>query len=247
MTAADVYKALWRRRILIVTLTTLVIGGAWFATIQRTKLYRTGVLVRVSQPINDPAQAFGILEAGQQLAQTYARIVQTRTVAQTIYQNLDKKVPLSEIEGNVHGTPVQSLELLTVTADSPSPARAALIANATPDALRAFIKSSGTLHEQITVVESAIPPSVPFSPNLKLTLILALLLGLFVNGAFALLLEVLSDRLPDSDHLEELSGHPVLVTVPPLHFTGGLSSNTTLAQFSQSRRTSAREAFRSGR
>lgn len=247
MTAADVYKALWRRRILIAALTTLVVAGAWVATAQQTKMYRSGALIRVSQPINDPAQAFGILEAGQQLAQTYARIVQTRTIALTIYQNLGKQVPLSEIEGNVHGTPVQNLEMLTVTADSPSPARAAVLANATPVALRAFIKQSGTLHEQITVVESATPPTVPFKPNLKLTLILALLLGLFINGAFALLLEVLSDRLPDSDHLEELAGHPVLVTVPPLHFTAGASANPTLAQFSQSRRSSAREAFRSGR
>ena len=237
MTAADVYKALWRRKLMVIALTALVVAGAWFATSQSTKQYKSGVLIRVSQPINDPSQAFGILEAGQQLAQTYARIVETRTVADTIYQSLQQKVPLSEIEGKVHGTPVQNLELLTVTVESPDPARAALIANATPEALRAFIKASGTLKEQITVVETATPASAPFSPNLKLNLALALLLGLFVNGALALLLEVLSDRLPDSDELESLVGYPVLATIPPLQFASNSTVSPAFLQFEQPRRS----------
>ncbi|MFL5963656.1 MAG: YveK family protein [Gaiellaceae bacterium] len=243
MTAGDVYRALWRRRILIAALTTLVVAGAWFATIQRTKVYRSGVLIRVSQPINDPAQAFGILEAGQQLAQTYARIVETRTIAETIYDNLGKRVPLSEIENNVHGTPLQNLELLTVTADNVNPQRAALIANATPGALTTFIKKSGTLKEQITVVDTATPATAPFKPNLKQTLVLALLLGLFVNGGLALLLEMLSDRLPETDQLEALTGYPVLANVPPLHFAPVLPAHPAFAQLEETRRQ-AREASR---
>jgi capsular polysaccharide biosynthesis protein len=245
MTAADVYRALWRRRLLIVALTTLVVAGAWFATVQRTKIYRSSVLIRVSQPINDPGQAFGILEAGQQLAQTYARIVQTRTVSDTIYEQLGKQIPLSEIEGNIHGTPLQNLELLTVSAESPSPRRAALIANAAPAALTSFIKKSGTLKEQVTVVDTATPSTTPFKPNLKQNLILALLLGLFLNGGLALLLEMLSDRLPEAEELEELTGFPVLANVPPLHFAPPRQGQPTVARLDQPRRP-AREASRGG-
>lgn len=240
MTAADVYRALWRRRILITALTAVVVAGAWFATVQRTKVYRSAVLVRVSQPINDPAQAFGILEAGQQLAQTYARIVETRTIADVIYDSLGHRIPLSEIEGNVHGTPAQNLELLTITADDVNPQRAAVIANATPGALRTFIKKSGTLKEQITVVDTATPASRPFKPNLKQNLILAFLLGLFVNGGLALLLEMLSDRLPETDQLEELTGYPVLATVPPLQFTPGPPAHPVFAKLEQPRQQSRR-------
>lgn len=243
MTAADVYKALWRRWILIVTLTALVVAGAWFATAQRTKVYRSSTLIRISQPISDPGQAFGILEAGQQLAQTYARIVQTHTIADTIYENLGRQVPLADIAGNIHGSPLQNLELLTVTVDNVNPGRAALIANATPTALRNFIKASGTLHEQVTVVDRATPATVPFSPNLKQNLILALLLGLFVNGALALLLEVLSDRLPDADQLESLTGYPILATVPPLQFVPVMVARPSFGQFDKPRRP-AREASR---
>jgi capsular polysaccharide biosynthesis protein len=245
MTAADVYKALWRRWILIVTLTALVVAGAWFATAQRTKVYRSSALIRISQPISDPGQAFGILEAGQQLAQTYARIVETSTIADTVYENLGRQVPLAEINGNIHGSPLQNLELLSVTVDSVNPRRAALIANATPVALRNFIKASGTLHEQVTVVERATPATAPFKPNLKQNLILALLLGLFVNGALALLLEMLSDRLPDTDQLESLTGYPILATVPPLQFVPVMVARPSFGQFDKPRRT-AREATRGG-
>ena len=53
MTVADVYKALWRHKLLILVLTGLVVALTWFATEQRTKIYKSSVLVRVSQPVND--------------------------------------------------------------------------------------------------------------------------------------------------------------------------------------------------
>jgi capsular polysaccharide biosynthesis protein len=235
MTIADVYKALWRHRLLILVLTSLVVALTWFATEQRTEIYKSSVLVRVSQPVNDPNQAFGVLEAGQQLAQIYAKIVETRLLAEDVYAGLNKSVPLSQIEGQIHGSPLQNLELLSVSATNPNPVRAATIANAVPDALRAFVKHSGTLHEQVTVVDTATPPSTPYKPNLKLNLALALLLGLFVNGGIALLYEFLSDRLPDLDELESVTGYPTLGNVPSLRFASKRRPLT--APFGRARRS----------
>ena len=236
MTVADVYKALWRHKFLILVLTSLVVALTWFATEQRTKIYKSSVLIRVSQPVNDASQAFGVLEAGQQLAQIYAKIVQTRLLAEDVYTGLNKTVPLTQIDGEIKGTPLQNLELLSVSATNPNPVRAAVIANAVPAALREFVKDSGTLHEQVTVVDTATPSTTPFKPNLKLNLALALLLGLFVNGGIALLYEFLSDRLPELDELEALTGYPTLGNVPSLRFEKRRAGSLS-APFGRSRRS----------
>jgi capsular polysaccharide biosynthesis protein len=105
-----------------------------------------------------------------------------------------------------------------ITARSPSPERAAQVANAAPKALQAFIRQSSTKADRVITVERASVPANPAFPRLKLNLALALLLGLIFNGALALLIEVLGDRVHDADEVERLTGQPILTTVPNLHF-----------------------------
>jgi hypothetical protein len=51
---------------------------------------------------------------------------------------------------------------------------------------------------------------------MTLNLVLALALGLLLNCGLVLIYEVLRDRLPDTDELEESVGHPVLASIPTL-------------------------------
>jgi hypothetical protein len=91
-----------------------------------------------------------------------------------------------------------------------------VVANATPLALRTFIRSTGAPSEQIVIAKAATTPSSPVSRQLPLKLAIALILGLIFNGARALLLELFRDRLPESDELGQAVGHPVLATIPTL-------------------------------
>ena len=49
MTAADVYRALWRHKWFILVLTALCVGAAWYATVQQTQRYEAAALVRVQE------------------------------------------------------------------------------------------------------------------------------------------------------------------------------------------------------
>lgn len=217
MRLPDLYHAIWRHRIFVSVTTALLVGAVWIVTSQQQKLYTASTLVRVVQQANDPTDVINSLEAGQRLAQTYARIAETRTVRNQIHQELRGTVGLTSID--ISASPVEDLELLTISATHPSPMLARKIANAAPDALRSFVQGSGSPQERVIVVEKARVPSDPSSPNLKLNLALALLLGLVLNGLLAVLVEVLRDPLPDDPgQLEELLGRPVLATVPTLEF-----------------------------
>jgi succinoglycan biosynthesis transport protein ExoP len=218
MAAADLYVSLWRHKLFILVTTSLLAIATWYLTSQKTPIYQASTLIRVQQSVEDARDPIRSLDLGERLARTYAKIVTTRELARRIEDQLDGSVPFEAIRGDVSADPIQDLELLWITARSPEPRVARLIANAAPPALRNFIKEKGTLREQIVTVETAALPRTPASPNLKLNLIVAIMLGLLFNGALALLLEVLSDRLPKHDELEEAVGLPILAIIPALTF-----------------------------
>ena len=216
MSIPDLYQAVWRHRLFVMLMTIGLVAAVWVVTSQQQKLYTASTLVRVVQTANNPSDVIQSLDAGQRLAQTYARIAETRTIRNEIYNELNGTVGLHRID--ISASPVQDLELLTISATHPSPRLAAKVANAAPDALRSFVKDSSTPSEQVIVVERAHVPGSPSSPRLKLALALALVLGLVFNCFLALLGEILRDPLPDAPQLEQLFNSPVLASVPKLEF-----------------------------
>jgi capsular polysaccharide biosynthesis protein len=238
---ADVYRALWRHKFFILALTAGLVAAAWVLTSRQEKIYEAGTLIRIQQRVEPSGTVIAGLATGDQPAQTYAEIVQTHAIAQRIVTELAGKATIADVD--ISASPVEDLELLWVTASSPSPAMAQLVANAAPPALQAFIRETGTLRDRVVTVELAELPKDPAKPNLTLNLALAFLLGLVFNGALALLIETLSDPLPDPDRLEQLTGHPVLATIPSLRFTSPLSIASSEQQLRRAAKTPAEQLY----
>ena len=214
METLDVYRALWRHKVFILVLTALLAIGAWFFVSRQTKTYSATSLVRVQQRITSPTEAYGALQTGQLLAETYAQIVEADTVRRRIFGLVHARIPTDTGAIRINAAPVNQLDLLKISALSSSPQDAALVANAAPRALRNFIRETGTLRDQIVLVDQAAVPTKPVAPHVKRSVALALLLGLIFNSALALVLELLGDRVREPDELERLFGLPVLATVP---------------------------------
>jgi capsular polysaccharide biosynthesis protein len=240
VTAGDVYRALWRHKFFIAALTAIFVGATWYVTSQETRTYEASTLARVQErpPSSDPT-------ATALLAQTYAELISSGALNDEIRALLARcsrvnstpsrsaraatrrmcnslgtsggRVALRRVsEVELSGSPVEDLDLLSITARSRNPTSAMVVANATPHALRTFIRSTGAPSEQIVIAKAATTPSSPVSRQLPLKLAIALMLGLIFNGALALLLELFRDRLPESDELGQAVGHPVLATIPTL-------------------------------
>jgi succinoglycan biosynthesis transport protein ExoP len=215
VTIADVYRALWRHRLFIVLLTALLVAAAWFVTSRQTPQYEASTLVRVQQRVTESGGGPTVVEDSQELAQTYAQIIESGALR----GRLDRAVPGALADATVTTSPVENLGLVWVTARSSSPEAAAAVANAVPAALTSFIRNTGTLRDLIVTIRPASVPTSPVSPSYTLNIALALFLGLIFNCALALFLEVLSDRLPESDKLEAATNRAVLATIPVLSFS----------------------------
>ncbi len=75
---------------------------------------------------------------------------------------------------------------------------------------------SGQKGEKFRVLEDAIPPPEPTSPNRPLILALGVLLGLAVAGAYGLGAEALDASFHEPRRLQERLGLPVLASIPPV-------------------------------
>jgi capsular polysaccharide biosynthesis protein len=217
MPAGEVYGALWRHRLMILLLTALAGAAAFAWTRTQPTVYQADALVRIQQRAANPGDVYGSvgsLELGERLAQTYARIVETRSMSERVADTVQGTVPRSDV--SISASPVGDVELLRVSARSETPRNAAVVANATTQALRRFITETGTLRDQIVVVDPATAPRSPVLPRTKMTVAIAILLAILFNSALALAREFFADRLPEVDVWEERFGRPVLATVPNL-------------------------------
>src|SRR5581483_9835262 len=215
MSTGDVYRALWRRKLFIVLATAVVGVAAWYGLSRLAPMYEASTLVRVEPPASsagDPAS----LEAAQTLARTYTQIVSSGALDDRVRELAGggrRSTPAVDVSAQT----VQDLDLFWISARSRTAAGAARVAEVAPRALRELVSAGSAgagRARSIVVVKPAQAPSSPSSPSMELDLALAIFVGLVFNGALALLLELSSDRLPDTAHLERVFGRPVLGTVP---------------------------------
>ena len=216
MTISSVYGTLWRYRLYILLATAALAGAAFLATTKQTKLYTASSLIRVQQRVTSANDIYGALQTGERLARTYAAIATTTSVAAQVREQLPASVPSDAIQ--IKATQVSNLELLELSVTYTDPRIAARVANAVPAALAKFIAETGSVRDTITLIEPATPPSSPSSPNVKLTVAIAIILGLVLNGGLALLHDALSDRIVSAEELEHATGKSVIASIPTLRF-----------------------------
>jgi capsular polysaccharide biosynthesis protein len=211
---SDVYRTLWRHKVLIIATTVLLVAATAVLTSRQTKLYTASSLVRVQHNIRDGQEALGALMTGERLARTYEPLAETKSVRHLVEARLRGK--LADDTFVVDAKQLSDLDLLNVAVTDRDPKVAAAVANAIPAALTSFIDKTDSFPDTITMVERASPPTTPSSPNLKLRLVIALMLGLVLSSGLALFRDMLSDRIEDPEELERLTGHPVIATIPTL-------------------------------
>jgi capsular polysaccharide biosynthesis protein len=213
LTAGDVYRALWGHKFFIAALTAALVGATWYVTSREARTYEASTLVRVQARGPTAGDAAAALRASQTLAQTYETLISSGALNDEIAGRVGQR-RVSAV--TLTASAAQDLDLLSITARGRNATGATIVANATPRALRTFIRKTGSPSERIVIAKAATTPVSPVSRQLPLKLAIALMLGLIFNGALALLLELFRDRLPEPDELGPAVGQPVLATIPTL-------------------------------
>ena len=216
-----IFNALWYRLWLIVLVAVLCAGltfGVVFSFV--TPLYQASAMFYVNNSdvsVGDTVLNItaGDITAAKDLVESYIVILKTRTSLNEVIDYAGLDMSYGELEDMISAAAVQSTEIFEVVVTSPDPKEAENIANAISYILPKRIDSiiEGT---SARIVDSAIEPSKPSSPNYINSTLMGFLVGLALSAAVVILQEVFDVTIRSEEDLEQVCHHPVLASVPDM-------------------------------
>ena len=162
------------------------------------------------------------ISASRGLVKTYIVILNTRDVINDVIDYAGVKRSYGQVRGMISASAVNSTEIFEVVVTSPDPQEAEKIANAIAYILPKRISSviEGT---SAKVVESAVLPTKPSSPDYTKNAAIGFVAGLVLTAALILLRELMDITIHTEEDINRTCKHPVLAAVPDMqsHSKGG--------------------------
>lgn len=202
------YLNVLRRNLLLIgACTAVVMGLVAFASYRTTPLYESTarVFVSASQPGAAEAYAGGLLS--EQRATAYVALVDSRVLAEQVKEELGLGVSVPDLTDQVGAIVVKDTGVLQLTVTDPDPHHAQLLAETYAEELIKLARDldtperSSTSPVKISVIDPASYSATPVSPQPVRNLVLALLFGLVLGVAVALLRELLDTTVKNPDDL----------------------------------------------
>ena len=164
----------------------------------------------------------GDISASRGLVKSYIVILNTRESLNAVIDYADSDLTYGQLRGMISADAVDSTEIFRVVVTSTDPKEAKEIADAIAYVLPKRIASivEGT---SAKVVDSAVKPAVPSSPNYTKNTILGFAVGLVLSSLLIMLREHLDITIRTEDDIARCCSHPVLASVPDMeaHTKGG--------------------------
>jgi succinoglycan biosynthesis transport protein ExoP len=212
-----IVRGTWRS-ILAVT----ILGGIVAAAISfpATPSYQSTTSVYFSLPVGDTATE---LSQGATYTQaqmlSFAELATKPVVMSGVINRLDLNTTPKGLATQVQAKASPQTVILTLTASSDDPQRAAAIADATANELikvardLAPVNSKGAPTLDASTIGKAAVPSYPVSPNKRRNVVLGLLAGLLLGIAVSIARELMQTHVRDDDEAENLVKAPVLARI----------------------------------
>lgn len=211
----------WRRWLLIAICVCVGLAGAYGVVSSQSKAYRGSVTVLIQ--VNGASNTQDAYAGGQlaiQLAQTYAYVADSPSVARSVQEQLGLASP-----PGLHAAAIAQTPLITITDSYPDPSTAKAAVGAAvkgfAQSLSTYIGSSRAL--SVLVVDP--PSATPTSFSKTTGLAYGGLIGLLVGLAAAWVLEQLDRSFRQAGDLAGVPVDPILATVPRLRSVSRQSPN----------------------
>lgn len=214
---SEIFEALKKRWIMIVAITltaTIISGVISFFVID--PVYETSTKLFIGKEESDSAAYNSSdIQMYQKLLQTYAQTIKTKDLVGRAIATLTYDLEASSVVEELTVTPVTDTQIIQIKYQSKDSQEAVdVLKNITTE----FITTSKELvpNGNVTVIEEVELPENPVSPNKKMNIAIAFLLGLMVSVGLVFLLEYLDNTYKNKDQLEKDLGIPVLGAIPDI-------------------------------
>ncbi|EOU1888157.1 YveK family protein [Clostridium perfringens] len=152
----------------------------------------------------------------QQLMKTYAELVKTSDLVTKAVKSANLNYNQNEIKGilnNLTATPSADTQILDLSFKGKNPKEVLKVTEAITDE---FISESKELipNGNVQVIQKPQLPENPVSPNKKLNILIAFVLGLMIGVGIVLLLEYLDNTFKSREELEKTLDLPIIGAIP---------------------------------
>ena len=185
-----------------------------------TPMYESSVMFYVnnsSLSLGDAAMSIttGDISASRGLVKNYIIILNTRETLNDVIDYADSDLTYKELKGMISAEAVESTEIFEVVVTSSSPKEAEEIANAIayilPKRISTIIEGTSA-----KVVDSAVLPSRPSSPNYTKNTLIGFVFGLMLTVAVIVMRDLVDITVRTEEDLQRVCKHPVLAAVPDM-------------------------------
>ena len=216
MTLEEIFKALRKRWLLIVSVTFmfLMAGSILVLFFSPQSQYEASTTVLVDYRGGEgEVLSQNDINLSQKLVLTYTEIIQSLTILNPVIDELDLDLTAAELLDQISVSQVNGTEIMKISVKDNDPILARDIANTLADVFSKEIFDIMKV-DSTSVLDEAVLPTTPLSQNKATKIAIAGILGLMVSVGLVFLMEYLDRSIKTPDEAESILGVPVLGVIP---------------------------------
>jgi len=211
----EIFDALKKRWLMIVSITLIaaIIAAVLSFFVIKPKYEASTKLFIGKEEAESQGYSQNDVTMYQKLMKTYTATIKTKDLVEKALGSSNLEVDTKSVLENLTVTSLADTQILEVKYKSIDPMEAKTIIEEITDE---FMKTSKKLvpNGNIQIIESVEVPDKPVSPNKKMNIAIAFVLGLMVSVGLALLLEFLDNTFKTKEQIERELDIPVIGTIP---------------------------------
>ena len=149
----------------------------------------------------------------QKLLKTYAEVIQTKDLVGQAVNSNDLDLKEEDVLKSLTVTPRADTQILEISYINVDPVIAQEVVESVTEN---FINYSTELipNGNVKIIESVRVPEKPVSPNKKMNIVIAFLLGLMVSVGLSFLIEFMDNTFKTKEHIENILDLPAIGVIP---------------------------------
>lgn len=213
----EIFEALKKRwkMIALITIVATVISGV-FSFFIIDPVYEASTKLFVGKEENsEEVYNSNDIAMYQKLLKTYSETIKTRDLLTSAIKDSKYDLEVEDVSSALTVVPVADTQILQIKYQSKDPKEAEIVLKSISNN---FIKTAKELvpNGNVRTIEAVEMPEKPVSPNKKMNIAIAFLLGLMVSVGLVFLLEYLDNTYKTKEQLEKELELPVLGVIPTL-------------------------------
>lgn len=209
----DALKKKWQLIVCITLAFTIIATIVSFFIIKPKYQSSTQLFIGKENTATDQKYDTNDVQMYQKLLKTYSSVITTNDLITRSFKNAEINISSEEALAGLSVVPKTDTQILEIKFISEDKQECKDVVKAITDE---FVKTSTDLisNANVKVIEEVKLPEAPVSPNKKLNIAIAFLLGIMVGVGVSLLLAIMDSTFKDKNQLEEIIGLPVLGVIP---------------------------------